>query len=317
MGFAAAVSRDRGGLFLPAAAFARRRPTRAVIFAGVTDDTPVPRGRAIARHELEAVIRRAAELSLSAADDAAEELTEDEVVRIASELGLPSQHVRQALHERPTLQVTPGWQDRWFDPPVLALGRTVPGPADAVQGALEQYLTTYEYLQVVRRRGPDLALVPADDAISRIARVIARPGRRFGLAHAQRVVLAVQPLPELGTHVRIEADFRDERGRNVQSALLLGGTIGLMAGSGLMAIAITATGGPLEPVLAAGGLVAGIAGTTALMVKAEARRFRERLERVRRELLLLLDRAETGQPLDPPPAPWRRNLQAKLFGPRK
>jgi hypothetical protein len=219
------------------------------------------------------VIRRAAELSLSAADDAADELTEDEVVRIASELGLPSQHVRQALHERPTLQVAPGWQDRWFDPPVLALGRTVPGPADAVQGALEQYLTTYEYLQVVRRRGPDLALVPADDAISRIARVIARPGRRFGLAHAQRVVLAVQPLPEQGAHVRIEADFRDERGRNVQSALLLGATIGLLAGSGLMAIAITATSGPLEPVLAAGGMSRAWREPRS-MVKTEARRFR-------------------------------------------
>jgi hypothetical protein len=281
----------------------------------VTEEPPVPRGRAIARHELEAVIRRAAELSLSEAD-AAEELTEDEVVRIASELGLPPQHVRQALHERPTLQVAPGWPDRWFDAPVLALGRTVPGPAETVQSRLEQYLTTYEYLQVVRRLGPDLALMPADDAISRIARAIARPGRRFGLAHAQRVVLAVQSLPGQSTHVRIEAEFRDARAQAAQSALLLGGTMGALAGGGLMAIAIAATGGAAEIVLAAAGMVAGIVGTTALFLKTEGRRFRERLDRVRRELLLLLDRAETGQPLDPPPAPWRANLQARLFGPR-
>jgi hypothetical protein len=197
---------------------------------------------------------------------------------------------------------------------VLALGRTVPVASEPVQSRLEQYLTTYEYLQVVRRRGLDLALVPADDALSRIARAIARPGRRFGLAHAQRVVLAVQPLPERNAHVRIEADFRDARAHAAQSALLLGGTIGLMAGSGLMSIAIVATGGAAEVVLAAAGMAAGIAGTTALFVKTEAKRFRDRLDRVRRELLLLLDRAETGQPLDPPPAPWRRNLQAKLFG---
>lgn len=261
------------------------------------------------------MIRRAAELSLSDAD-ATEELTEDEVVRIASELGLPAQHVRQALHERPTLEVAPSWQDRWFERPLLTLGRTLPGTPDAVLARIEQYLTTYEYLQVVRRRGGELALVPADDAISRIARVIARPGRRFGLAHAQRVVLAAQALPGESTHVRIEADFREERARATQSALLLGGSVGVGAGLGLMAIAMVTTGGVLEPVLAAGGMVTGIAGTTALFIRTEAARLRERFDRVRRELLLLFDRAEAGQPLDPPPAPWRKNLQARLFGPR-
>jgi len=281
----------------------------------VSEQTPAPRGKAIARRDLEEVIRRAAELSLADAD-AAEELTEDEVVRIAGELGLPAQHVRQALHERPTLQVAPSWPDRWFDPAVLTLGRTLPGRPESIQARLEQYLTTYEYLQVVRRRGLELALTPAEDAISRIARVIARPGRRFGLAHARRVVVAVQALPEQGTHVRVEADFREERARMARGALLAGGSIGTLAGTGLLAIALTATNGPIEVVLGAGAMATGIAGATALFVRSGARHFRDRLERVRHELLLLFDRAETGQPLDPPPAPWRRNLQARLFGPR-
>ena len=260
------------------------------------------------------MIRRAAELSLAEAD-AAEELTEAEVLRIASELGLPADHVQQALHERPTLQVSPSWHDRWFDPPVLTLGRTMPGSAESLQARLEQYLTTYEYLQVMRRRGLDLAMVPADDTISRIARAIARPGRRFGLAHAQRVVLAVQPLPERGTHVRLEADFRDERARAARSGMVAGGTIGLLAGSILVATALGATSGATEVALAAGGVATGVA-VLALAIRRQATHFRDRLERVRRELLLLLDRAETGQPLDPPPAPWRKNLQARLFGPR-
>jgi len=283
-------------------------------YGRVNEDQSVPRGRAIARQELEAVIRRAAELSLSEAD-AAEELTEDEVVRIASELGLPAGHVQQALHERPTLEVSPSWPDRWFDAPVLVLGRTLPDSAASLQSRLEQYFTTYEYLQVVRRRGFDLAMVPADDTISRIARAIARPGRRFGLAHAQRVVLAVQALPERGTHVRIEADFRDERTRTARSAVLAGGTIGLLAGSVLVATALGATSGVTEIALAAGGVATGV-GALAFALQRQAAHFRDRLDRVRRELLLLLDRAETGQPLDPPPAPWRKNLQARLFGPR-
>jgi hypothetical protein len=48
-----------------------------------------------------------------------------------------------------------------------------------------------------------------------------------------------------------------------------------------------------------------------------ARDFRSRLGLARRELAHLLDRVETGQRLEPPPPPWRRNLQERLFGTRR
>lgn len=277
---------------------------------------PQGQGRAIARRDFEAIIRRAAELTL-AESDAGDELTEDEVLRIAGELGLPAHHVRQALYERPTLQTPERWHERWFGPAVLSAARTVGTRPDALRTRLEEYLATSEFLQVVRRRPNELAFTPAEDAISKVARAFSRPSSRFGLAHSQRVVVGLNPLPDARTHVRVETEFSAVRDQAAQSGVVLGTMLGVLAGGGLAAIAIVTTGGPAEPVLAVGGAVAGLGTGLALAIKAEARKFRDRLARARAELEHLLDRVEAGQSLEPPPPPWRRNLQAKLFGPRR
>lgn len=272
-------------------------------------------GRAIARHDFEAIIRRAAELTLADAD-AGDLLTEAEVLRIASELGLPAHHVRQALYELPALTAAPRWYDRWFEAGVVADTRTVPLQADALRRRIEDYLATHEYLQVVRRRPEETVFAPAEDALSRMARVFARPSSRFGLAHAARVVLAVHPLADQRSHIRIETDFAEERSRAAVSGVLWGGSLGLMTGGGLAVGAILVASGATEVVLAGGGLLTSLAAGLAIGVKAQASRFRGKVARVRGELAHLLDRAESGQGLEPPPAPWRRSLQAKLFGSR-
>lgn len=280
----------------------------------MSESTPPPAaGRAIARRDFEAIIRRAAELSL-AESDPGDFLSEDEVLRIAGELGLPAHHVRKALYEQPVLAERETWYSRWFGPAGQAQSRAVAGRAEPLQARLEEYLARQEYLQVIRRRPHELVLGPAEDTISKVARAFARPKGRFGLAHSQRVVLAIDPMPEDRVHVRIETDFAEERKRGATGGVLAGGSLGLLTGAGLAVIAAVTTSGPLEAVLIGANLVASVGAGVTIAVRAEAKKFRDRMARVAAEIDHLLDRVETGQTLEPPPAPWRRNLQAKLFG---
>lgn len=274
-----------------------------------------PSPRAIARRDFEQVIRRAAELSLSDTDPD-DVLTEDEVLRIATELGLPAHHVRQALFELPELTVRPRWYDRWFGPAVFSVAREVPTRKDPALRRLEDYLVTREYLQIMRRRGDSIAFVPADDAISSVARALSRPGSRHTLARAARVVVGVHSVPQDSSHVRFDIDLSNTRKDLVQTGAIVGGGFGLAFGS--LAAMLSATVmpevlGPIPHVIAFGGTAA---ATVAASVSIAASSFRKRVFSAKLELTGLLDRLERGDRLDPPPAPWRRRLQLKLFGDR-
>jgi hypothetical protein len=281
----------------------------------VSDDpTPIPPQRAVTRRDLEAVIRRAAELSYREGD-ADERLSEDEVVRIAAEIGLQPHHVRQALVELPTLKVEPSWTQRYYGVPIISGGRTVQGRPQQTASRLEDYLTTREYLQIVRRVRDQVLFEPAEDAISSIARGVLRPGSRHHVSRARRVLLTVAPLDDTTTHVRIEADLSDQRRQYVRTGITGGVAGGLIVGA-LGAAAIDVT---LAPSLAAtvGSVVAfggGLAASVTAGIMGAGARFRGRVEQARAEIEALLDRVESGGRLDPPPAPWRRRLQLRLFG---
>ncbi|HEX6135949.1 MAG TPA: hypothetical protein VFZ24_18395 [Longimicrobiales bacterium] len=270
--------------------------------------------RAIARRDFEQVIRRAAELSLSDTDPD-DNLSEEEVFRIATELGLPAHHVRQALFELPELRVKPRWYDGWFGPAVFSISRVVPAHKDPVLRRLEDYLVTREYLQIVRRRSDTIAFVPADDTISSLARALARPGRRHIISRASRMMVGVHGVPEDAAHVRFDIDLSEARKDAVRSGALIGGSLGLATG----AVAAVLTG-PIAPdvlgivpqIIVFGGAMA---GTMAAGLRIAAGRFRERVFSAKMELTGLLDRLEHGGRLDPPPAPWRRSLH-RLFGER-
>jgi hypothetical protein len=279
---------------------------------------PVPGGgvrkRAIDRSEFEQVIRRAAELTISDAD-ADEQLSEDEVLRIATELGLPAHHVRRALFELPEIPVQPRWYDRYYGQPVLSAARVVPGPAGSTLRRIEEYLVTREYLQVVRRRGEHISFVPADDTISSLARAFFRPGGRHHIARASRVLLSAHALPDSATHVRLDLDLAEDRSRSVKGAASAGIAGGLLVGTGTAIAAMTLAPAMVEPVAGALAFAGGMAATVALTFNTAARRFRQRALAAKLELAALLDRVEHGERLEPPPAPWRRRLQQRIFGP--
>lgn len=271
--------------------------------------------RRITRRDLEAVIRRAAELCAADAD-AADAISEAELLRIASEIGLPARHVRQALLELPLEPAEPSLLDRFVGPALVGAVRIVPCEADLARLRLEDYLTTREFLQPTRRQAGRASYVPADDAVSKLSRIFSRPSGRYHLAHARRVLVAVQLLEPGWAHVRLDLDLADRRRGSVAGGAVAGGLFGALLGAGLAATG-AATGGLFDPVgigaamsTFAATMMAGVGGGLAIARAS----FRRRLAGARLEVEGLLDRLERGERLEPPPAPWRRRLQARLSG---
>lgn len=279
-----------------------------------TATTRADEARAITRPDFEAVIRRAAELSALEAEEGAEDnLSEDEVLRIATELGLPARHVRRAIYELPEFDSTAATADSWFGPSMLDATRIVPGQADTLRRRIEDYLTTREYLQIVRQRQGRTFLMPADDAISNLARGLQRPSRRFHIARARRVVMGVRPLDDRSAHVHIATDMSEQRKTAVRTGAFFGIAGGLVVGGAGAALATVAG---LPPIVESAAQIAafatGFGGTLAGVLTAARAAFRGKLAAARVELEGLLDRAEHGDRLDPPAAPWRRRLQQFL-----
>ncbi len=271
--------------------------------------------RRITRRELEVVIRRAAELYAADAE-ADERISEEELLRIASEIGLSARHVRQALLELPDASAGYSLLDRICGPAAAAGTRVIASDPDRVHRRLDEYLTTREYLHPLRRQQRRGWYAPAEDAISKIARVISRPKRRFHLARARRVLLAVEPLERDTAHVRLEVDLADRRRATATAGIGVGGLFGALLGGALAAAVGPAAadlagsaGGTVAAVLTFGGAMS--ASVTAGLAAARAR-FRRQRAAARLEVEGLLDRLERDDSLDPPPAPWRRRLVSRL-----
>ena len=270
--------------------------------------------REVSRSDFELVIRRAAELSAVEAEGRDESLSEDEVVRIATELGLPTKHVRQALFELPEITPENAGGD-YFGDAVLTSTRVVPGRSSDVLRRLEDYLSTREYLQVVRRRADRAFLMPAEDAISNLARGLLRPSKRFYLARARHVVLSVRPLDEKNAHIQIALDLSEQRKQAIRAGWMLGSIGGLVLGAaGVAAIAFADLPSAVTVIGQVVAFAGGFAGTVTAALAGTRAAFRSRLAGARFELDGLLDRAEHNQSLEPPPAPWRKRLQQKLLG---
>lgn len=273
-----------------------------------------PAGKSLASSDLEAVIRRAVELA-QVQVDSEDRVSEAELIRIGSEIGLSADKVRQALYDQPQLAADPKWYDRYYSAPVISTSRVVPTRPEVTLGRLEEYISAREYMQLVRRKSGELRFIPAEDAISRLARGFSRPGSRFHLAHARRVVVNVQSLGDDRTHIRIEGDFSQQRAESVTQGVLAGGFLGFLPGAiGGIMMAVSMDGGVGGVAVALGSTILGVSAGSTIGLRIAAGKFRDRLVAARREIDTLLDRAEHSDKLEPPPAPWRRSLRAKFFG---
>ena len=275
----------------------------------------------ISRTGIELVIRRAIDLSLSQ-QEAKEDISEAELIKIGEELGLSPRHVRQAIYERGSSEPEPAsFLDRNFGPTSITVARAVPCEVTGAQRRLEDYLVTREYLQIRRRQGVNALFEPADDAFSSIARIFNRPSSRYGLARVQRAYLTVRPLEADWCHVRLELSYPERRSSHVIGAAVGGGLVGAAVGSATtLAVGLAMggfTGAEGLTALVSGALAGGssFAGMWAL-IRASYRKW---IARTKDEADAILDRLEHGEDLRPPASPWMRRLQQKLrgFGPRQ
>src|SRR5690606_14101403 len=131
-------------------------------------------------------------------------------------------------------------------------------PDGDVAGRLEEYLATREYLVLRRRQHSLVYFEPAEDTISKMARALSRPASNWYLARSRQVVLAVRPLEEGRTHVRIDMDLGNRRSESVAEGVVGASVVGLAVG----AIAGVSVGFGLVDILgqtaaAAAGAIAG------------------------------------------------------------
>ncbi len=259
-------------------------------------------GRYLTRQDLEALIQRAAELESETGT--VPELSEQDVVRIASDVGLSESSIRRALAEYRgsggELLVDRGWLTKAVGSGLVQATRRVPRPADEVRLEMESHFQSNESLRLVRRTHatslwePDRGLVPS------LLRGLDVFGRGYELAKKTHAVeLDVVPLGDESCQVTLTTDFRGQRA---------GWFWGLGIGAGVpLAFGATAViAGSVEiPNALAVLSPAFVVGSMALARSA----YRRAVAKLRLVLDGLLDRVEHDEPLEPPRPAWRDLLK--------
>lgn len=270
-------------------------------------------GTSIARRDLERIIRRANELAEADRD---ERISEDELLAIADEVGLAPRHVRRALYELPRGSGEPGLFDRLYGSGTVTAIRTVEMDPEVLIRRLEEYLSTRELLQIVRRQKGVAAFVPADDTFSNVLRTLRRPRRRYHIARAKGVIVRARSLEEDATHVRVDVNVSHERKRAIRNGFLGGTIVSLPLGAAAffpVGAAVASVAG--DPLGVAAGVVAGVSAYSLGMAGGftiSGARFRRRIADARLELQGMLDRLQRGERLEPPPSPLLRRVRSRF-----
>lgn len=267
-------------------------------------------GPPVPSSELERVIRRATELQHGPGAGGAgggdeDPLTEEEILRIGREVGLEPRHVRRALAEVRAEALLPEPPDdtdlarQLWGGAFARASRAIPGDPDEVQERVEEHFRQRESLQPIRSRPGRSLWEPAGGLVNKMQRALDVGGRGYELAEARRVELSVTGLESGWSLVTVTADLRNLRTEH--AAGWAGGAAGVIV-PGVVIGAVVA-GLPLELLLPLGA--GGIGGTSALAGRYTLGKKRRRVELV---LEGLLDRLETGEPLEPERSDWRERL---------
>lgn len=266
-------------------------------------------GKSLTRKEFDEIIRRATELAAHESDSGEAELDEQELLRIAGEVGIQERYVRRALAEVRDRYPQGNLLDRIFGPDVVRASRVVPGSLAEVAGKLDDFLVAGQLLQPVRRGPRVLHYRPAVDWASQIARAASATSRRYYVASAKSVEIELSEVEEGRTLVAMVVDPGTRNDSLVGG--FLGGTAGgaaVAVGTGLAVMALA----PLVVAVAVGGAVG--VGATGGIVWFAGRHHQNKLQEVRAEVEGVLDRLESGESLEPPPASWRRWVKRHFHG---
>ena len=181
--------------------------------------------RKITREQLERIIQRAAELQAGEMETG-DGLTEQELLKLGSDVGIPGKFLRQALYEENLggTALERSLASRWVGPRMVLAHRVVPGDRAALEQALGEYMAEEEAM-TPKRRLPDRTLWEAQKGFfAEMKRGFGVGGKSYHLARAAEVSVAVTPLEEGYCHVALTADVSNSRRDVVSGASVTAGT---------------------------------------------------------------------------------------------
>lgn len=240
----------------------------------------------IDRAALERIIRRAAELQ-TAEREIGESLSQDELMSLGREVGIPVRYLQQALlEERSPLGTpsAPGVMDRVAGPGQVSAHRVVPIEAELAEQNLVRWMERNELFCIQRQQRGRITWEPLSGfqaAIRRSAAALGAGKRPFMLSRAATVSATFLPLESGYTHVTLVADARKVRTEYVASGSAL-------AGAGAASTAAMIALGALLPVALVPLPVAAGIGYAVL------RRYGPAVARIQLGLERALDALESG-----------------------
>jgi len=241
----------------------------------------------ISREALERIIKRAAELQ-AGEHDVGDGLTNNEVLALGKDVGIPDRFLRQAILEEQTRTAPDVATGTWAwltGPRSIVAHRVVPGDHDAVERALRRWMTEDELLQPKRHFADRTSWEPKAGAFASIQRALAGR-RRYSLAQAGEVTAQVVQLEPGFCLVRLEADIRPQRAKRISGATVLA-----VLGWGLTGATVLIA----PPLALAQALTFVPAVGLTLVGGVVARTYRGANERMHVALEQVLDRLERGE----------------------
>ena len=248
----------------------------------MADGTPAR----IDRAALERIIQRAAELQTSARD-IGESLTQEEVLALGKDVGIPDRYLQQALLEERTRVVVPEPSGPWArlaGPAQVTTQRVVPGPPEGVERALLEWMEQNEIFCIQRQQPGRITWEPLGGvaaAVRRSTAAFSRGSAAMMLARADTVSATIVPLETGWCHVMLTAETGKARSEFVGGGAAFAGAGAV--GAGLMVVLGALLPVALLPVPV--GLGIGY---------AVARQYRTTLARIQLGLERALDQLEHG-----------------------
>lgn len=256
----------------------------------------------IDRTTFDRLLQRAAELQ-AASSDIGDGITEDEMLVLGREVGIPEQHLKQALLEERTRAiptVPKGPIDDWFGSADLTTERVVQGTEASISQALARFLETHEHFVIQRTTVGRTTFEPMHSfagAMRKMRSMLTGGGKPY-LDRAELVTSVVTPLEDGFCHVTLAATLHRTRRAYLAGA----GTLGI---GGALAGAVMFTLGAPEALALIPIIPGSLAGwVTARAYRPVAHRAQLGLERILDEL----ERKPSLMPGDrrPPPPPSSR-----------
>lgn len=231
--------------------------------------------RKLSSQELEAVVRRSAELQAASAAGLEEGVSEAEVLRIGEELGLDPATVRRAIAEvRDRVADERGALVPMAGPRIVRASRVVNRPAAGVAAALELHLRETEFMLAERRFHGRTRFVRDSSfgaGLARFARGFGRPSHRA--LDVKQLDVSIAPIDAESCLLSLTVDLGGTR------AGLVGGLIGSSGGVSVAWTVVTWATALPDPLMLLGvPLLAGAWTGTRAIFGAVRRSVQEKIE---------------------------------------